>query len=201
MNIPAWNAEGLMPPVVEASSPNVQSSRLPYKVDITDLCEYFSTSPKRIEILNKLLDYRKLIHDTGLTTGMQWINGSFTENVEVREERSPNDIDVVNYVKIPPEIAKDESKAGAILYPLAIKPENKTAIKTNYLVDAYSICYGYQALNYEYIEVAAYWYSMWSHTRDGIWKGFLAIDLAPHLDSQARQILQNKLNPVEDTNA
>ncbi|WP_426763559.1 DUF6932 family protein [Hafnia paralvei] len=31
----------------------------------------------------------------GLAEGFQWVDGSFTENVELIERRTPNDVDVV----------------------------------------------------------------------------------------------------------
>ena len=35
----------------------------------------------------------------------------------------------------------------------------------------------------------AYWYSMWSHRRDGLWKGFVQVDLDPSQDGLAQKIL------------
>jgi hypothetical protein len=42
----------------------------------------------------------------------------------------------------------------------------------------------------------AYWYSMWSHRRDGMWKGFVQIDLSPSEDTPALAILASKLSGV-----
>ena len=38
----------------------------------------------------------------------------------------------------------------------------------------------------EIIEQSIYWYSIWSHTRTGQWKGYLQVDLSPSHDAAAR---------------
>lgn len=43
------------------------------------------------------------------------------------------------------------------------------------------------------VEHSAYWYSMWSHTRNMAWKGYLQIDLSPAGDSN----VQERLNLLE----
>ena len=35
----------------------------------------------------------------------------------------------------------------------------------------------------------SYWYSMWSHRRDGLWKGFVQVDLDSTQDPAALQLL------------
>jgi hypothetical protein len=35
------------------------------------------------------------------------------------------------------------------------------------------------------IERATYWYGIWSHRRNGLWKGYLQLDLAPDEDTTA----------------
>ena len=52
--------------------------------------------------------------------------------------------------------------------------------------------------NSSYINRVSYWYSMWSHKRDGkTWKGFLQLDLAPEQDVEAREYL-DELKEVEN---
>ena len=34
-----------------------------------------------------------------------------------------------------------------------------------------------------------YWYSIWSHRRDGVWKGYVQVDLAPDDDADAHTLL------------
>ena len=35
------------------------------------------------------------MNSLGLVNGFQWLDGSFLEDVEIREQRSPNDLDLV----------------------------------------------------------------------------------------------------------
>lgn len=39
------------------------------------------------------------------------------------------------------------------------------------------------------VDQACYWYSVWAHRRDGLWKGFLQVKLAPDEDSRAGAVL------------
>jgi hypothetical protein len=55
-------------------------------------------------------------------------------------------------------------------------------------VDAYPFVLGEPTEN-RHVKQISYWYSMWSHRRDGTWKGFLQIDLAPNADAEAKQFL------------
>ena len=42
-------------------------------------------------LLQGFLNYRKKLHELGLVQGVQWLDGSFVENIEVLESRAPND--------------------------------------------------------------------------------------------------------------
>lgn len=44
------------------------------------------------------------------------------------------------------------------------------------------------------IQDVCYWYSLWSHRRDGLWKGYADVDLAPVEESQAASILAAKIS-------
>ena len=62
-------------------------------------------------------------------------------------------------------------------------------IKALYAVDAYFVELG-NPLDKESVRMVTYWYSMWSHRRNGIWKGFVRIDLDTEKDAGARTLLQ-----------
>jgi hypothetical protein len=62
-------------------------------------------------------------------------------------------------------------------------------IKTLYTVDAYFVELG-NPLDQESVKKVSYWYSMWSHRRNGTWKGFVRIDLDKGKDAYARELLQ-----------
>ena len=91
--IPTWTAEGVLPPIdaVAATSAN----RAPYPVSLYDLVVRFGTSLARCEILRGFLSHRAALHANGYRAGFQWLDGSFMEDIEGLEARTPKDMDVV----------------------------------------------------------------------------------------------------------
>src|SRR5437867_13022888 len=99
--IPPWNPEGLLP-AADMANPT-SANRAPYPVTLSDVVMRFHTSAERAAILTGFLDYRAALHAAGLTTGFQWLDGSFMEHIEVgARRRPPNDIDVVSFYHLPP---------------------------------------------------------------------------------------------------
>lgn len=162
-----WNIHGVIPPVTDDTSPE----RSPYEVDMLEFTKMFALSDERIAILRNFLYYRKFLYELDITSGFQWVNGSFTEDVETLRKRPPNDIDVVSFITEPNNPLPDE------LF-------NNPYIKQKYQVDSYFV-----DLNddpQELVKRAAYWYSMWSHQRDTkVWKGFFQIPLSEKDDLKA----------------
>ncbi len=175
-SIPAWSPEGFLPPIdpLAPTSPD----RSPYRVSLTDFILHFATSPKRNQILAGFLDYRAALHAIGLTDGFQWVDGSFLEQVEVIESRSPNDLDVVTFFSMPP--GKDQ----ATLYSMNPSIFTHGNVKTTYMVDSYYVELS-TANSLTLVESTSYWYSVWSHRRNQIWKGFIQISLDPSGDPAA----------------
>jgi hypothetical protein len=160
------------------------SDRSPYKVDLVAFVDKFSSSPERIKILDGFLRFRGELHRLGIISGFQWVDGSFLENIETLENRPPNDMDVVTFYDIP----QGESQQS-----LALKEPNVfngSNVKIAYSIDSYFSSLGGQ-LDLMAIKNISYWYSMWSHRRDGVWKGFVQIDLAPIHDNDARMLLND----------
>ena len=176
-SIPDWEYAGVLP----ANEPDDPTSeiRSPYTASLFDLVTRFGSTEPRRRILRGLLAYRAELHNSGLIRGFQWIDGSFVENVEETSGRPPNDIDIVTFLYVP-----DGYTAETLLQKFDTLFD-KTTLKNDYSVDAY-----YAQLNQvtpeEMINESTYWYSLWSHTRDGKWKGYLQIDLADGDDGQAR---------------
>ncbi len=176
--IPDWNIQGLLPPIKPGESGN-SPIRSPYGVDIVTLIDHFTTSKERYKILDGFLRYRVALYDAGITEGFQWINGSFMQDIETIESRPPNDIDVVTFLVIPDNFDEDRLKRLFIT-------ENT---KKDFFVDAYPFILENQITTSD-IKMISYWYSMWSHTRDGIWKGFLQVNLDNSKDIEARKLLE-----------
>lgn len=179
--IPDWNISGVLPPI-RPGNPGHSPDRSPYQTTLMDIVDRFSYTPERRDILKGLLEYRTALHAAGITKGFQWLDGSFMEVVEVREGRAPNDVDVVTFFHLPDGVSQlDLASAHASLF-------NHGHIKVTYKVDAYPVVLG-AVFDSLHVKQLSYWYSMWSHTRQAQWKGFLQIDLSPEHDKEAESLL------------
>lgn len=186
VSIPPWNPEGLLP-AVDMASPT-SANRSPYPVALTEVVLRFSTSPERIAILRGFLEYRASLHAVGLTSGFQWLDGSFAENIEIGTcARPPNDIDVVTFYRLPAGVTQVDLVVSAPgLFPE--DAEEVQALKGRYKVDAYAVHLELGADRL--VDRSAYWYGVWGHQRDTFtWKGFVQVDLSPADDAAARALL------------
>ncbi len=186
--LPSWNSLGLIPPIDEQLPASAERS--PYTVSLTDFVLRFGqTSPRKI-VLEGFLKYRAALHTAGLVSGFQWLYGSFLENIEILEGRTPNDIDVVTFFDLPAGKSQtDIQRAFPELFP--ISRDSHKELKDTYFVDVY-----YEHLGKapsRLVRQASYWYSMWSHRRNQAWKGYVQIDLAPVNEALARAQLGNSV--------
>ena len=181
--IPPFDHNHVIPP--HLGNPTKLDEVSPYACDIMEFCQHFATSKERIEILIGLVNFRLRMIQHGILIGFQWIDGSFTENVEVRENSAPNDVDVVTFFKgLPP----GHDQYLKLNFPEFMMPNLS---KLNYHVDHYPFQYDYNPeLTVEYTK---YWYQLFSHNRQGVWKGILRIPLyqTSHNDSQALSYLNS----------
>jgi hypothetical protein len=174
--VPSWTVQQVLPPI-DAADPT-SPHRSPYNVSVEDFVRAYATSWERCKILKGFLTFRSELHAVGLSDGFQWVNGSFTENVEVLANRPPGDVDVVTFVSDPND---DAAKLSPDL-------TSHLWVKQHRRVDHYMI--GLDEVSpSQLVSISAYWYSMWSHRRNSLWKGFLQIDLASHGDADALLIL------------
>jgi hypothetical protein len=182
--IPAWSAEGILPPI-NTSHPT-SLDRSPYAVAVTDLVLRFGHTPERRTVLDGFLRYRGALHAAGLTRGFQWLDGSFLEHVELLESRAPNDIDVVTFYRLPAGMSQKELAALAPdVFPTSAPARRE--LRASHCVDAYVVDLGMAPERLA--QHSAYWYSVWSHRRDHAWKGFVQLDLTPAGDAAAAAIL------------
>ncbi len=172
---------GLIPPIDESDPTSL--ARSPYEIDIIRFVTLFALSPVRVTILKGFLTFRHELYSVGILDGFQWIDGSFTENIELIERRSPNDVDVVTFFNY---LNNDSDEAIVGRNPIVFDHDH---VKKTYLVDSF-----FQPLQVpggQLVDMTGYWYSMWSHKRDSSWKGFLKIPLSPQQDQVAMTILNN----------
>ena len=130
----------------------------------------FGDTTARRTLLAGLLDFRAALHAAGVHEGFQWLNGSFVEDKMGRSEEEPSDIDVVTFFHTP---AGQTQEALVTAYPLLFNPK---ATKNQYGVDAYTVALDSGNLRY-LVGRVAYWSGLWSHNKNGQWKGYLEVAL------------------------
>jgi hypothetical protein len=179
-SIPSFDHNLVLPP--HRGDPRVPSDLSPYPCTTLELCQRLGYTPERRMILSKFLDFRERLQDEGLIEGFQWVDGSFLEDVETRENRPPNDIDVVTvYWGYDLEFQ---------LQLLTNFPEvaDPALAKDRFHVDHYPFDAGEEPT--VTLEFTRYWILLFSHNRLGVWKGMLQIPLnTPTEDAAARELL------------
>lgn len=185
MPIPAFDHNLVLPP--HLGDPVNLSHLSPYPCTTADLCRRFGATAERRAILRKFLDFRERLRVEGLTTGFQWLDGSFLEDVETRESRPPKDLDVVTVYW-----GYDHAFQANLISTFA-EFANPILAKTTYSLDHYPFDAGFDPT--VTLEYTRYWILLFSHNRLGVWKGMLRIELnTPIEDATARQELV-KLTP------
>ncbi|HHM8031455.1 TPA: hypothetical protein ACRNPQ_006128 [Pseudomonas aeruginosa] len=185
--IPLWNHQGIIPPIDESNP--TSPVRAPYQTDVVQIVERYATTFERCDVLEGFLSHRAQIHRMGIASGFQWLDGSFMENVELLEGRHPNDMDVVMFADIPKAV--EQALQPQDIQMLVDNPW----IKENYKVDFYLLPLSESPETL--IEMAAYWYSIWSHRRSMQWKGFLSVRLESGLDQNALDLLRARRQEIQ----
>ncbi len=178
--IPVFDHNLVLPP--HLGDPVQYAQLSPYPCTTLDLCQRLGTTPERRAILGKFLDFRERLCSEGLTNGFQWLDGSFLEDVETRESRSPKDLDLVTvywgYDRA------FQTGLGARFREFASPALSKSV----YSLDHYIFDAGVNPI--VTMEQTRYWILLFSHNRQGVWKGMLRIELnTPAEDKAARQEL------------
>lgn len=184
-SIPPYNGSGILPPYV-GPDPAQIAGVAPYETTLTELVTRFATSPERREILRGFLTHRQRLLALGIN-GVQWLDGSFVEDVETTKQRSPQDIDVVTFFVRPPNLATKPIWDDFIAANLEVFRAQEA--KPVYRTDPYYVDVSFGPLHV--IEQVSYWYGLFSHQRDtGMWKGLLKVWLDPQRDdANALQLL------------
>lgn len=173
MPIPAFDGIlNVLPP--HLGDPRRREELSPFPCTVAELCDRFATTAKRKQILEGFLHLRAELFDLGIQ-GFQWLGGSFLEDIEAQERRDPNDIDAVTFVSDPAAPAELEAK-------LRTKPEllNRAHVKMAYFVDHFWVPLASSVV--DVVDVTRYWYGLFSHRRDRVWKGMLVVDLIDKSD-------------------
>lgn len=188
MAIPSFTAKGILPPI--AGSSVVDRERSPYIISMTELVQTFGTSPRRKHLLQNLMAYRALMYANGYVSGLQFLDGSFVENIERHSGREPSDIDVYSLLDIPSRFLEDPASWQTEGFKFwAEEIQNQPLNKSRFELDTYALLV--QELPFVHLlKDVMYWYSLFSHQKVTFaWKGFVAVLLDEQQDVDALALL------------
>jgi hypothetical protein len=94
-DLPAFDENGLLP-AVEFDEAGGVFRRGPYGCSTATLRRRFGTSPKRLELIDKLMEYRDALRDSGMRVMFQWVSGPLVER-----DPEPSSYEVVNFYSPP----------------------------------------------------------------------------------------------------
>jgi hypothetical protein len=143
----------------------------------------FAFTPKRIEILQGLLSYRRSLSGIGVVDGFQWLTGSILEDIENLETRDPKDIDIVTFFRRPIGVRDPITwmhfvNANRNIFSAQF---NKLQFKsdTQYI--------DLDASTEDVASLTRFWFGLFSHRRNDLWKGMLTIPLSITPDDDVAQ--------------
>ena len=184
MPVPPFDARGLLPPFLGIDERT--AARSPYVTNMGEMVTSFASTPHRSQLLKNLIAYRALLASDGYLSGLQFIDGSFVENVEAIEYRPPRDIDVFSFLNLPSKYTADPAlwaASGLAFWQSEIADFNKNKLRYN--LDTYALSVD-GLLPWQLFEAVIYWYSLFSTgVPTHAWKGFVAISLDPAADGAA----------------
>lgn len=170
--IPNHSHDGVLPPFLPGGSPIEPGEMAPYRVELVEFVKRYSYTNERKEILEGLVAYRNALRAVGITSGFQWLDGSFVEDCERIRRRPPRDIDIITFSLRPKVLAESEAwRAFVQSRPDLFDPETT---KKHYKCDAYFVDLGTHPVHL--VAQTRYWFGLFSHQRDTyLWKGMIEI--------------------------
>jgi hypothetical protein len=183
--IPSFNHSHVLPPFL-GDSPTAAANTSPYECSSLEMVRQFAISHERCALLKGWLRYRADLRQLGFVQGFQWVDGSFSEDVEVHEQRAPGDVDVVTFA-LPP-LGKTKQEINVML---AANPSlfNRSELRSQYGCDAFLV--PMDTSPDKLVKRSTYYFQLFSHRRsDHVWKGLLQIPLESD-DDKAMALLDN----------
>lgn len=133
-----------------------------------------------------LIRLRAELTALGITQGVQWIDGSFCEDVETHRKRPPKDIDVVTLIRRPPSL--HDAKTWATLVQANTKIFESAEAKKEFGCEAFYIDAGFPALSVA--GQLTYWFGLFTHQRvSHLWKGIVEVPLTSN-DGEALKAVE-----------
>jgi len=185
MPIPDFDHNDVLPP--HLGDPRRCGELSPFPASSEEVCQRFATSPERRAILSGWLNFRQELACLGITSGFQWLDGSFLEDVEKAETRPPNDLDLITFFSLPSGMSQDDLVTKVKKQMPAFI--DRSVSKASFHLDHFPVSLNSSGVNL--VEQTRYWAGLFSHNRKGIWKGMLRIELNTSLaDSAAMALLK-----------
>jgi len=172
----------MLPPYVGDATQSANMS--PYQATLVEIAGMFCASDRRKEILRGLLEHRQRLNAIGFQ-GFQWLSGSFLEDIETLDGRPPRDVDVVTFFHKPATITDGAAWQAFINANLLVLDRGQ--VKAAFNVDVQFIDLDMPPAHV--VSVARFWYGLFSHRRNGLWKGLLQLPLALSADDDAAVLL------------
>lgn len=189
--IPAFGLNGVLPPFVGVTPADTRGVS-PYRTTMTEIAKVLATSPERVKLCKGLLAHRRALRDLGVTTGVQWIDGSFCENVEAALGRAPGDIDVVTLMRRPP--AHESGPAWQSLVTQNLRVFDRVATKHHYSCDAFFV--DLHQPTAAIVQQVTYWFGLFTHQKaTRLWKGILQVPIVSD-DDAADALLNTSPGPL-----
>lgn len=175
MPIPDFNANGVLPP--HTGDPTSAANVSPYPATPLELGRKLGFTPERRAILSGWLAFRRTLRLAGFAQAVQWVDGSFVQDVETTESRPPGDLDVITFYW-PPDSSFNARVAAA-------NPEmgDHALTRANHRCDHYFLDLSFNPFGT--VDAMAFWCGLFSHRRDGVWKGLLRVELGRQSDDDA----------------
>lgn len=177
--IPLHTQSGVLPPFYPGTLPSDPGAMAPYQVQLSEFLIRFGTTIQRINLLKRFIKYRTDLQSKGISEGFQWVDGSFVEQVEITQSRSPKDIDVVTFFFRPDGLTDMDSWEKFVQENSKIFDAN--TLREEYSTDGYYVdLYIHPAYLVHQIQ---YWFGLFSHQRETyLWKGLVQIPLEDDVD-------------------
>lgn len=187
MPIPEFDHNDVLPP--HLGDPRRHDELSPFPATSLEVCQRFGTTPARKLILQRWLGFRARMNEVGITSGVQWLDGSFMENRDAHGGDAPNDLDLVTFYDVPPgESAEDFLARVDANFPEFFDP---FLSRRDFFVDHFSIHLGQNGISL--VDTTRYFTGLFSHRSDGVWKGMLCVELNTlPADTNAAQFLSTQ---------
>jgi hypothetical protein len=188
--IPPFNLSGVLPPFI-GLSPVAPAGMSPYATTMTEIVGRLVISPERVALCRGLLAHRRALRDLGVTSGVQWIDGSFCEAVEATRGRAPGDIDTVTLMRGPP--GHESGPALRAFMQANLRVFHSLQAKRHYGCEAFFV--DLQQPAQQVVRNVTYWFGLFTHQKvTSLWKGILQVDLASD-DDAATTLLNAAAGP------